>query len=235
MRTRRILRLVSLLLIGLSLWLGAIAERALVAAQGEQSERPDLYKGRPITAEERSYWAFRTPVKAAVPTVKAAAWVKNPLDAFVLAKLEAQGLQPAQPADKRTLLRRVTFDLTGLPPTPAESKAFLADAVPDAYEKVVKRLLASPRYGERWAQHWLDVVRFGETNGYELDAEREQAWRYRDYVVKALNDDKPYDRFLLEQIAGDELEPDNFELRVATGFWRAGPQHVVAGDRKSVV
>lgn len=212
-------------------WIEAGAAWAEVAAAASAPERPDLYKGRPITAAERNYWAFRKPVKLAVPAVKAAAWVKNPIDAFVLAKLEAQGLQPSPPADKRTLLRRVTFDLTGLPPTPEEIKAFLANAAPDAYEKVVKRLLASPRYGERWAQHWLDEVRFGETNGYELDAEREQSWRYRDYVVNALNADKPYDRFLLEQIAGDELEPNNFELQVATGFLRAGPQHVVAGNQ----
>lgn len=212
-------------------WIEAGAEWAKVFVATAVPERPDLYKGRPITAAERNYWAFRQPVKAAVPAVKAAVWVKNPIDAFVLAKLEAQGLQPSPPADKRTLLRRVTFDLTGLPPTPEESNAFLGDTAPNAYAKVVKRLLASPRYGERWAQHWLDVVRFGETNGYELDAEREQSWRYRDYVVKALNDDKPYDRFLLEQIAGDELEPNNFELQVATGFLRAGPQHVVAGNQ----
>ena len=163
--------------------------------------------------------------------VKNLTWVKNPLDAFVLARLEVKGLQPSPPADRRTLLRRVTFDLTGLPPTPEEFKAFLNDKSADAYEQVVKRLLASPRYGERWAQHWLDVVRFGETNGYELDAEREQAWRYRDYVIRSLNQDKPYDLFLLEQIAGDEFDPQNFELRVATGFLRVGPQHVVAGNQ----
>ena len=212
-------------------WIEAGAAWAEVAAMASAPERPDLYKGRPITADERNYWAFRKPVKSALPAVKAVAWVKNPIDAFVLAKLEAQGLQPAPHADKRTLLRRVTFDLTGLPPTPEEVKFFLTDSTPDAYEKVVKRLLASPRYGERWAQHWLDVVRFGETNGYELDAEREQSWRYRDYVVNALNADKPYNRFLMEQIAGDELEPNNFELQVATGFLRAGPQHVVAGNQ----
>lgn len=212
-------------------WIEAGAAWAEVAAGASGPERPDLYKGRPITAEERNYWAFRKPVKSALPGVKAAAWVKNPIDAFVLAKLEAQSLEPSPPADKRTLLRRVTFDLTGLPPTPEEVKAFLADTSQNAYEKVVNRLLASPRYGERWAQHWLDVVRFGETNGYELDAEREQSWRYRDYVINSLNADKPYDRFLMEQLAGDELEPNNFELQVATGFLRAGPQHVVAGNQ----
>ncbi len=184
-----------------------------------------------ITDAQRNYWAFRKPVKSAIPSVRNAAWIRNPVDAFVLAKLEEKGFAPSPRADKRTLIRRVTLDLTGLPPAPEETNAFLADNSPNAYEKVVKRLLASPRYGERWAQHWLDVVRFGETNGFELDADRDQSWRYRDYVVKSLNDDKPYDRFLVEQIAGDEVDPDNFELRVATGFLRAGPQHVVAGNQ----
>ncbi len=181
------------------------------------------------------YWAFRKPVRAALPAVKNSAWIKNPIDAFVLAKLEEKGLQPSPPADKRTLLRRVTFDLTGLPPTPEEVNAFLADNAPDAYEKVVRRLLDSPRYGERWAQHWLDVVRFGETNGFELDQDRDQAWRYRDYVVNSLNADKPYDRFLIEQLAGDEVDPESFEMRVATGFLRAGPQHIVAGNQDVAV
>ncbi len=181
------------------------------------------------------YWAFRKPVRPPIPKVKNQAWVKNPIDAFVLTRLEEKSLMPSLPADKRTLLRRVTFDLTGLPPTPEEINAFLNDKSPDAYEKVVERLLASPRYGERWAQHWLDVVRFGETNGFELDAEREQAWRYRDYVVNSLNADKPYDRFITEQLAGDELDPDSFEMRVATGFLRAGPQHVVAGNQDLAV
>ena len=121
------------------------------------------------------YWAFRKPLHSAIPQVKNAAWIKNPIDSFVLAKLEDKGLSPSPSADKRTLLRRVTFDLTGLPPTPEEINAFLADHSPDAYKKVVKRLLASPRYGERWAQHWLDVVRFGEPNGLGLDKIRNQA------------------------------------------------------------
>ncbi len=190
---------------------------------------------KPITDAQRNYWAFRKPARPPIPKVKNQTWVRAPVDAFILAKLEEKGIQPSPPADKRALLRRVTFDLTGLPPTPEEINAFLADKSPQAYEKVVKRLLASPRYGERWAQHWLDVVRFGETNGFELDAEREQSWRYRDYVVKSLNDDKPYDRFIVEQIAGDELDPNSFEMRVATGFLRAGPQHVVAGNQDLAV
>jgi uncharacterized protein DUF1553/uncharacterized protein DUF1549 len=182
-----------------------------------------------LSAEQRNYWAFQTPVRPAPPRVRHR--VANPIDSFILAGVEEKGLEPSPRADKQTLLRRVTFDLTGLPPTPAEIKAFLSDNSTDAYRKVVKRLLASPRYGERWAQHWLDVVRFGETNGFELDAEREQAWRYRDYVIKSLNDDKPYDRFILEQIAGDEIAPADFEMRVATGFLRGGPQHVVSGNQ----
>src|SRR5262245_15648538 len=190
---------------------------------------------KPITDEQRGYWAFRRPSRPQVPTVKNQPWVRTPIDAFVLAKLEEKRLTASPRADKRALIRRVTFDLTGLPPTPEEINALLADGSPDAYRKVVKRLLASPRYGERWAQHWLDVVRFGETNGFELDAEREQSWRYRDYVVKSLNDDKPYDRFIIEQIAGDELDPNSYEMRVATGFLRAGPQHVVAGNQELAV
>ncbi len=190
---------------------------------------------KPITDEQRNYWAFRKPARPQIPPVKNRAWVRNPIDAFILAELEEKGLAPSPRADKRTLIRRVTFDLTGLPPAPEEINAFVADRSPDAYRKVVKRLLDSPRYGERWAQHWLDVVRFGETNGFELDAEREQSWRYRDYVVKSLNEDKPYDRFLVEQIAGDELAPDDFEMRVATGFLRAGPQHVVSGNQDLAV
>ena len=148
-------------------------------------------------------------------------WIRNPIDAFVLAKLEAKGLKPAPEADKRTLIRRVTFDLTGLPPTPQEIAAFLADTRPGAYERVIDRLLASPHYGERWARHWLDLARFGESHGYEYDRLREHAWRYRDWVVDALNRDLPYDQFVREQLAGDVLPGGS---PIATGFLVAGPQ-----------
>jgi cytochrome c553 len=205
---------------------GALWPAATIVAEAKPALRE-----KAITDEQRNYWAFHKPVSRPVPNVRQTSWVRNPIDAFVLAKLEEKRLTPSRSADKGTLLRRVTLDLTGLPPTPEESARFLADTSPNAYEKVVKRLLASPRYGERWAQHWMDVVRFGETNGFELDAEREQSWRYRDYIIKSLNEDKPYGRFLIEQIAGDEIEPENFEMRVATGFLRAGPQHVVAGNQ----
>src|SRR5262249_51449423 len=151
-----------------------------------------------------SAWAFTTPQAPLLPSVRDGSWVANPIDAFILARLEGKGLQPSARADKLTLLRRVTFDLTGLPPTLQEQEAFLADASPDAYRKVVDRLLASERYGERWAQHWLDLVRYAETDGFKADDFRPQAHRYRDYVIKALNDDVPYDRFVRQQLAGDE-------------------------------
>ncbi len=216
MRHTRIYKLV-LVLLGVAMFFCFMARPAWTNAQDE---------------EKRNYWAFRRLVRPPLPPpVKNKAWVVNPIDTFILAGLEEKGLSPSPAADKRTLIRRLTFDLTGLPPAPGEIDSFIADRSPDAYEKVVKRLLASPRYGERWAQHWLDVVRFGETNGFELDQDREQAWRYRDYVVNSLNQDKPYDRFIMEQLAGDEIDPGNFELRVATGFLRAGPQHVVAGNQ----
>jgi hypothetical protein len=168
-------------------------------------------------------WAFRTPSRPEPPAVKDRAWVRNPIDAFILAKLEAAGVRPAAEADRATLLRRVTFDLIGLPPTPDEIDAFLADRSPNAYEKVVDRLLASPRHGERWATYWLDLVRYAETDGFKSDDLRPAAWRYRDYVIKSFNDDKPYDRFVKEQLAGDELYPDDSDALVATGFNRHYP------------
>jgi hypothetical protein len=196
---------------------------------------PPAYTDPPLTDAEKSHWAFRPPVRPELPTVRAADRVRTPVDRFLLAKLEANGRSLSPDADRRTLVRRVTFDLTGLPPTPAEVEAFVADRSPDAYEKLVDRLLASPHYGERWGQHWLDVVRFAESNGYELDGERPQAWRYRDYVIAALNADKPYDRFLTEQIAGDLLAKGKpvrevAELLHATGLHRCGPVHVVSGN-----
>jgi hypothetical protein len=175
------------------------------------------------------YWAFQRVVRPAVPTVSGA-WVRTPIDAFILDALTAKKLAPSEPVDRVRLIRRVTFDLIGLPPTPAEVDAFLRDRAPDAYEKVVDRLLASPHYGERWALKWLDVVRYSETNGFELDLERPHAWRYRDYVIDSFNRDKPYDRFIKEQIAGDEIFPDNNEALVATGYLRAGQEHLVAGN-----
>jgi hypothetical protein len=169
------------------------------------------------------WWSLRKLTRPEPPAVKLKAWVRNPIDAFVLAALEARGLQPAAAADKATLLRRVTFDLIGLPPTPEEIDAFLKDDSPDAYAKVVDRLLASPHYGERWARHWLDVARFSESQGFEYDRIRDHAWRYRDYVVESFNEDKSYPQFVKEQIAGDMIEPVGPNGIIATGFLTAGP------------
>ena len=167
-------------------------------------------------------WLLHKPSAPAVPTVQDASWVKNPVDAFILAKLESKGLKPAPPASKRVLLRRVYFDLIGLPPTPAELDAFQSDAAPDAYEKIVDKLLADPRYGERWGRHWLDLARFAESDGFAIDGERPMAWRYRDYVIRSLNQDKHYDTFVKEQIAGDEMGGNRSERLVALGFLRMG-------------
>jgi hypothetical protein len=172
---------------------------------------------------DKATWAYSTPRRPAPPLVRDARWVANPVDAFILARLEKHGLAPSRRADKLTLLRRVTFDLTGLPPTVAEQEAFLADDSPNAYEKVVDRLLASPHYGERWAQHWLDLVRYAESDGFKADDFRPNAYQYRDFVIQALNSNLPYDRFVRQQVAGDELEPDNPQALVATGFNRLWP------------
>jgi hypothetical protein len=177
----------------------------------------------PFTAQQLNHWAYQKVNKPKPPAVRNRAWVRTPVDAFVLAKLEDKGIKPSPAADKGALLRRATFDLTGLPPTPEEVNAFLADNSPRAFEKVVDRLLASPHYGEKWARHWLDLARYAESEGFKADETRPNAWRYRDYVIKAFNEDKPYDRFIKEQIAGDELWPDDPDAVVATGFNRHYP------------
>ena len=178
------------------------ADRALWSLQPIQMRKPPE-----IDPSKGAWWAF---------------WPRNPIDRFVLKGLRDKALSPAPEASKASLIRRITFDLTGLPPTPAEVDAFLADRATDAYERLVDRLLESPAYGQRWASHWLDLVRYAESDGHRQDAFRPQAWRYRDYVVRSFNADKPYDRFLTEQIAGDELDPDDPELKVAAGYLRLG-------------
>ncbi len=183
------------------------------------------------TADEPTHWAFVAPSRPAVPEVRDGKWVRNPIDAFILAGLEEFDLRPTPEADRPTLLRRLTIDLTGLPPTPEELDAFLVDDRPDAYERVVDRLLATPRYGERWAQHWLDLARYADTDGFEFDQARPDAWRYRDWVVKALNEDTPYDRFVALQLAGDELAPGEPDALVATGFNRCYPDMVDMNDQ----
>jgi len=172
------------------------------------------------------HWAWKRPAKPAVP-----AGVGNPIDAFVRLRLETEGLKVAPPATREHRIRRLTFDLTGLPPTPEEIAAFAKDQSPDAWEKVIDRLLASPRYGERWGRHWLDLARYADTNGYELDEVRPDAWRYRDYVISSFNDDKPFDRFAIEQLAGDEAFPGNTDAVIATGFNLLGPDMTDASDQ----
>jgi hypothetical protein len=182
-----------------------------------------------ITDKDRAHWAFQPVRRPLPPEVKNPAWVANPIDAFVLARLEGNGLRPNAPASRRELIRRVHYDLTGLPPSPEEVEAFAADPSPCAYEQLVERLLASPHYGENWGRHWLDLVRFAETNSYERDNPKPHAWRYRDYVIRAFNEDKRYDRFILEQLAGDELPlPESGVANrpadpiIATGYYRLG-------------
>jgi mono/diheme cytochrome c family protein len=167
----------------------------------------------------KDHWAFKAPVRPALPRVTNTAWAKTPIDAFILARLEKEGLAPEPEADKATLLRRVSLDLTGLPPTLQELDAFLADPSPDAYAKQVDRLLASPHYGERWARHWLDAARYADSDGFEKDKPR-SAWAWRDWVINAINRDLPYDEFIVEQIAGDELPDAGQDEIVATGYLR---------------
>ncbi|GMU93542.1 MAG: hypothetical protein AMXMBFR4_26000 [Candidatus Hydrogenedentota bacterium] len=169
------------------------------------------------------HWAFKPIQRPTVPNVNDATWPRNDIDRFILARLETEGLEPSPEADRRTLIRRLSYDLLGLPPAPDEIGSFLADASPDAYEQLVDRMLASPRYGERWARHWLDVVHYGDTHGYDKDKRRPNAWPYRDYVIESLNADKPYGRFAREQIAGDVLFPGDPNAVIATGFVAAGP------------
>jgi cytochrome c553 len=183
----------------------------------------------------RGFRPFQPPLDPPVPSVKDGKWARSPLDHFILAQLEARDLRPAPPADKRTLLRRVTFDLIGLPPTPEEMDAFLRDESPQAFARVVDRLLASPRYGERWGRHWLDVARYADSNGLDENVAYGNAWRYRDYVIAAFNSDKPYDQFVLEQLAGDLLPapPDRRtrnEHLIATGFLSLGAKVLAEVD-----
>ena len=190
------------------------------------------------TKDEGDHWAFQSPEKPALPRVRHQKWVQTPVDRFILAALEEKGLKPAPPADRRTLIRRATFDLTGLPPEPDQIDAFLADKSPDAFARVVERLLASQHYGERWGRHWLDVARYADSNGLDENVAYGNAWRYRDYVIDAFNNDKPYDQFVVEQLAGDMLPTENRALRherlIATGFLALGPKVLAEVDEKKM-
>jgi len=190
-------------------------------------------------ATPQKYWAFVPPRAPMAPMTKNTQWARSPIDQFLLSALEAKGLSPAPPADKRTLLRRASYDLTGLPPTPAEVQAFLADASPNAYAKVIDRLLASSRYGERWGRHWLDVARYADSNGLDENLVYKNAFRYRDYVIAAFNADKPFNQFLTEQLAGDLLPPSSdlaktFERWTATGFLSLGAKMLAEDDPRKM-
>lgn len=214
-------------------------------AQGAATVRPEpesIPAGLGITPEEREFWAFQPIVRPSVPPYGAADAVRNAIDAFLLAEMKAKGLTFSPEADKLTLMRRVYFDLIGLPPAPAEIEKFLADTAPDAYDRMVASLLDSPRYGERWARHWLDIAGYADSEGStNEDPVRPNAYKYRDYVIRSLNSDKPIDRFLVEQLAGDELvplphtnlSPENIELLTATGFLRMAADGTASGGGDS--
>jgi len=198
-----------------------------IVDQKEEEARAALAKleDRPITPAERKWWAFQKVVKPSAPAS---------VDQFLLAAMEKKGLKPSPPTDKRSLARRAYLDLTGLPPTPAQLKEFLDDQRPDAFDRLTDKLLDNPHYGERWARHWLDLVRFSDSGGFEYDRERDNAWRYRDYVIRAFNNDKPYDRFLKEQLAGDELYPNSVEARIATGYLRLGVENNIKTEQTRI-
>ena len=181
-------------------------------------------------AKWEEHWAFTTPVRPTPPEVKNGDWVRNPIDAFILSRLEKEDLQPANEADKRTLIRRLSLDLTGLPPTREEIHQFLADDSPEAYEKVIDAFMAKPEYGEHFARFWLDVARYGDTHGLHLDNYREM-WPYRDWVIAAFNKNMPFDQFTTEQLAGDLLPEPTLEQQIATGFNRC---HVTTSEGGSI-
>ncbi|MGE3821739.1 MAG: PSD1 and planctomycete cytochrome C domain-containing protein [Isosphaeraceae bacterium] len=206
------------------------AVEAWIVAGAPTTENADETKPIDRFAEARGHWAFQPLAEVSPPATSADSPAENPIDAFILEKLGEKGWTLAPPADRTEWIRRVTFDLTGLPPTPEEVEAFELDRLPGAEERLVDRLLDSPRHGERWAQLWLDVVRYAETEGYEYDRTLPGAWRFRDYVIDSLNRDKPFDQFLIEQIAGDEIDPKNHEYQTASIFHRLGPVRRNAGN-----
>lgn len=216
-----------------ALILATLAAGLTLAASAAPESEPQLPAApRPeLAAGARDHWAFQPLRRPPMPPAPAAqGQALNPIDRFLQAALAERGIPPAPPASPEQLIRRLSLDLTGLPPTPSEIDAFVQDRAPDAYPRLVDRLLASPHYGERWARHWLDLARYGESDGFEHDAVRPNSWRYRDYVIDACNRDKPYDRFLQEQIAGDEIWPDQPEALIATGFNLLGPDMVDSAD-----
>ena len=205
--------------------LTAWVKAGAVIPKDSEFERPEIEHSNPATLvneETKNYWAFRPVANPPVPQVRNTGRVSNPIDNFILQKLEAADLSPASPAEKQKLIRRAYYDLTGLPPSVDDIDAFVNDESDHAFEKVIDRLLDSPQYGERWGRHWLDLVRYAESNSYERDGTKPFIWRYRDYVIKSFNEDKPYTQFIKEQLAGDEFEPPTPDSIVATGYYRLG-------------
>jgi mono/diheme cytochrome c family protein len=204
-------------------WINGLSPKAMASAETIPTRQP----GYSITEKDRQFWSFIKPTRPTLPKVKDRRWARNEIDLFVLSMLEQNGLRPNRPASPRELLRRVYFDLIGLPPAPDETAEFLKNPSEAAYAKVVDRLLASQHYGERWGRHWLDLARYADSGGYEFDYDRPHAWRYRDYVIKSFNEDKPYNRFIIEQLAGDQIDGVNVkanpEALIPTGFVRNGP------------
>ena len=209
---------------------GAILENTTPEHMDKKAALAKLEE-RPITDEERQFWSFQPPVRHPLPKVTNDFWAGNPVDAFLLAAMEEKGLKPSPEAGKRALVRRAYLDLIGLPPSREQVQGFLDDNSPKAWERLVDELLASPHYGERWARHWLDLVRYADSGGFERDFDWPNMWRYRDYVVDSLNQDKPYDQFVREQIAGDEIAPGSAEAQTATAFLRLGPDNNIKDER----
>jgi cytochrome c553 len=201
-------------------WINSLSPSLASAAADAIPVREPGYS---ITDKDRKFWSFVKPSPPNPPAVKNRAWVRNEIDAFVLSKLEQKGMKPSAAAEPRALLRRVYFDLIGLPPSPEEVAEFLKNPSEEAYLRVIDKLLSSSHYGERWGRHWLDLARYADSGGYEFDVDRPHAWRYRDYVIRSFNEDKPYDQFIREQLANDQLKPGDAEALIATGFCRNGP------------
>ena len=217
----------------LNLWITAGAPWPAAAptpGQNEAKAALAAMENRPITDQERNFWSFRPITRPAIPNTGSPFGKTNPIDSFLAAKWQEHKLKPSPQADPRTLIRRAYLDITGLPPTPTQVEAFVNDKSPKAWENLVESLLASPHYGERWGRHWLDMVRFADSGGFEYDNDRPNVWRYRDYVVRAFNADKPIDQFIREQIAGDELDHPTTDSRLATGFLRLGVENNVKSE-----
>ena len=213
------------------LTMGAPYDPALEKTSLKTAKTPEAHSGEKSVSAPQSWWAYQPVKRLQPPTVKNGEWNQNPVDAFLAARLESAGLKPNEPASKEQLVRRAYYDLIGLPPSPAEVAKFVNDPSPDAWPRLVDELLAKPQYGEKWARHWMDLVRYAETEGFERDSPKPNIWRYRDYLIDAFNSDLPYDRFIIEQLAGDELESPTQASLTATGFLRLGQYDDEPADR----